>query len=181
MENGAEIEAIDLLHDCVANDAVGIVATRIWGNQHRYHALWPEQLEVEFDLGIPAEVASYLGFNNLPEGEKVSVENTNHAADAPEYFSGDVAHNPRRSKTNERTSDRVSIFENVQSDNETIKMVDEIFEKMSKKLKQPDLKRTDGRYPVYVILSLKNRFNRKIRQTNIPCIGYGISSVVFHG
>ncbi len=166
MENGAEMEAIELLHDCVARDSIGIVATRIWGDHHRYQSLWVEHLEADFNLPIPVEVSSFLGLNNLPEGERVSTGKRFPKEGPPELFVDHFSHETESEEGGVSRTQRVSIFDNVHSDNETIAMVDEIFEKMSKKLKQPDLKRTDGRYPVYVILSLKKKITEKYgRQT----------------
>ncbi len=61
-----DTEAVRLLHHCVANDASGQAPERLWGKDHRFRALWPESLEVEFDQPIPAEVAGLLGWNQLP-------------------------------------------------------------------------------------------------------------------
>jgi predicted Zn-dependent protease len=39
MELGSEVLAVNLLHDCAAKDAGGMVPTRIWGNSHRIISL----------------------------------------------------------------------------------------------------------------------------------------------
>ncbi len=69
-----DTEAVRLLHHCVANDATGQVPGRLWGQDHRFRALWPESLEIEFDQPIPAEVASLLGWNRLPGAPVVEPE-----------------------------------------------------------------------------------------------------------
>src|SRR3990172_3773088 len=44
MESGQESEAVDILHDCVAEDVSGQVPRRLWGEKHRFAALWPQSL-----------------------------------------------------------------------------------------------------------------------------------------
>jgi hypothetical protein len=68
MQAGDETGAVSLLHQCAANDAAGQVPNRLWGENHRYSPLWPENLLVNFDLPIPSEVAAYLGLNQLGSG-----------------------------------------------------------------------------------------------------------------
>ena len=52
----------------------GRVPRRLWGNDFRYRPLWPETFAILFDLPVPAEVASVLGWNTLPQGKIVTVE-----------------------------------------------------------------------------------------------------------
>jgi hypothetical protein len=65
MESGSEKEAVDILHDCVAEDVSGQVARRLWGEGHRFSALWPRQLTQVIDIPIPAKVAAALGWNQI--------------------------------------------------------------------------------------------------------------------
>ncbi len=65
MESGSEKEAVDILHDCVAEDVSGQVARRLWGDEHRFSALWPRQLTQTIDIPIPARVAASLGWNQI--------------------------------------------------------------------------------------------------------------------
>ena len=74
IELGDETGAVSLLHECVAQDVTGQVPRRLWGNDFRYRPLWPETFAILFDLPVPAEVASVLGWNTLPQGKIVTVE-----------------------------------------------------------------------------------------------------------
>jgi hypothetical protein len=74
IEMGSEPEAVRLLHQCVANDTTGLVADRLWGAEHSYRTLWPEDPLIVFDLPVPAGVAGQLGWNRLPQGKLVPVE-----------------------------------------------------------------------------------------------------------
>lgn len=68
MEAGQENEAVDLLHECVAEDVSGQVARRMWGDGHRFAALWPNELNHIVTLPIPAAVAAAFNWNHLSAG-----------------------------------------------------------------------------------------------------------------
>jgi len=68
MELGSEVLAVNLLHDCAAKDAGGMVPTRIWGKGSPYRSLWPEISDFEFNLPIPSSVAAAMGWNQLGTG-----------------------------------------------------------------------------------------------------------------
>ncbi len=68
MELGSEVLAVNLLHDCAAKDAGGMVPTRIWGKGSPYRSLWPEISDFEFNLPIPSTVAAAMGWNQLGAG-----------------------------------------------------------------------------------------------------------------
>lgn len=66
MESGRENEALDILHDCVAEDVSAQVVRRMWGANHRFSAIWPRSLSHTIETPIPAGVAAALGWNQLP-------------------------------------------------------------------------------------------------------------------
>ncbi len=91
-----DTEAVRLLHHCVSNDATGQVPERLWGKDHRFRALWPDNLEIEFDQPIPAEVALLLGWNRLPAAPVATTEAPEAAPEAgaeriPETAVGETA------------------------------------------------------------------------------------------
>ncbi len=153
MSDGNDLDAVELLYQCVTNDSMGLVATRLWGSKHRYSSLWPDHYELEFNVQIPVEVMSFMGLNNLPQGEGIA-QPTEEALEAPEQL--DVPKTPEVAPQPETVN-----FVETEDVSNTIEVVDQIFEKLSKKLKQPELKRTEGRFPVYVILSLKTNLIKK--------------------
>lgn len=65
MESGQENAAVDVLHDCAAEDVSGQVARRLWGQSHRFAALWPAALQHAINTPIPAKVAAGLGWNQI--------------------------------------------------------------------------------------------------------------------
>lgn len=74
MESGQEADAVDILHDCVAEDVSGQVARRLWGEGHRFAALWPKELSHTVETPIPAAVAAALGWNHLGDGKNAGVQ-----------------------------------------------------------------------------------------------------------
>ncbi len=72
LNNGEDSEAVTLLHQCAAKDASGQVVNRIWGENHPYRFLWPEDLSLKFDLAIPGTISAALGWNRLTAGASTS-------------------------------------------------------------------------------------------------------------
>ncbi len=68
---GVQADAVDLLHSCAVKDPTAQVVKRLWGNEHPYRDLWPDGLEIDFDMAIPAEIAGLLGWNKLTTGPVV--------------------------------------------------------------------------------------------------------------
>jgi tetratricopeptide (TPR) repeat protein len=185
MEIGNEADAVDLLHRCVTRDVIGQVSSRLWGAQHPYKTLWPQSFNIEFDLPIPAPVASYLGWNKLPPGEPVSDipsnENEPIKAVSTKKYSGnqilsnkdnDINNINTKVDVNKRTrsiksefSKEHQIHRNVENE-EVISKVEEVFSNLAKKLKNPEITKTDGRFPMYVIFTSKKMIIEKYgRQT----------------
>lgn len=178
--------AVEMLHACAAQDATGKVATSLWGPQHKYVLIWPEELEIDLDMPVPAEVAGLLGWNALTSGQQTLQQNANNAtnADAP----GEEANSGVADDRGETREDAGAADEPASEDADTAKTINEIpeemrakipaqrepkqleqalkpvqdaFEKIAKKLKRPSLAKTDGRYPVYVILSTVSGLNKQ--------------------
>jgi tetratricopeptide (TPR) repeat protein len=144
MESGDEAAAVSLLHECVTRDATGQVARRWLGNFTAYHPLWPDELTMRFDLPIPSEVASRLGMNHLPMrtqrpvpgglADSINSDSTMAAVPTPEHASEEK----KLPDDNE-----IKDLHNIKTE----------FEKIAKRLKKPAIGQSDGRFPVYVVLS----------------------------
>lgn len=63
---GEDTEAVALLHQCAAKDSAGQVIQRIWGENHPYRSLYPDQMQIRFDISVPASIVAALGWNQLP-------------------------------------------------------------------------------------------------------------------
>ncbi len=79
---GDEKEGLELFTQCVSKDPNGLIGRRLWGNDHQFINLWPEELEINFELPIPADVASLLGWNILASGGTAPVINNEHKDNA---------------------------------------------------------------------------------------------------
>ena len=74
MECGQSDQAVALLHQAAARDVGGQVVKRLWGAVHPFRSLWPEHLELELDLLVPAAVTARLGWNRLMAGAMPALE-----------------------------------------------------------------------------------------------------------
>ena len=58
---------VALLHRTASQDPLGQLAAPFLGHSHPYQSLWPEELTLDINRPIPADVAAYLGGNQLGE------------------------------------------------------------------------------------------------------------------
>lgn len=186
-EMGDETTAVNLLHQSVTNDLAGQVARRMWGKNHRYQPLWPDPLEVHFDLPIPAEVAARLGLNQLSPGEILVAPSA--TVEAVMQTIPDLV--PVRASVESEAATSVNILadpdstqpvvslnkENANSDkkptrkphpdqvvDQTIQKVEEAFEKFAKGINKPGLGSADGRFPIYVVFTSRSALEKKYGQ-----------------
>ncbi|HWQ05367.1 MAG TPA: hypothetical protein VN452_08430 [Longilinea sp.] len=146
MESCDEAAAVSLLHECVTRDATGQVARRWLGDDNAYRPLWPDELTMRFDLPIPSEVASRLGMNHLPVRTISAIPNTQAET---------IVNANSKTVEDESISPTISA-EKKELDESEIKDLHNIkteFEKLAKRLKKPAIVQSDGRFPVYVVLS----------------------------
>lgn len=169
MDLGFETKAVERLHWVASQDSSGQVIQGLMGENHRFKELWPDQMEIFFDLPIPAQVSSYLGWNKLDPGPIHSpvFKQELDEKDLPEPQANDsnqdVIDNHVQS-TQEKSIPASESSQNVMpaastgwASAEDLEEVQSIFAKLAKRLKQPDLERTDNRFPVYVIMSSKKQ------------------------
>jgi hypothetical protein len=162
MEQGHETEAVHLLHKCVSLDSTGQVARRIWGNEHAYKSIWPDEMAVLFDIPVPVEVAVQLRGAWLPVGEMTPTPSpTTHSVDSlaetqkisvavgPAIKADSLGHIPGLASNPGELSKEDYL------DRSTLTAIEAEFERIAKHLKRPVIGRADGRYPVYVIFSSK--------------------------
>ena len=169
---GEDAAALRLLNQCVVNDPRGQVVKRVWGSDHQFFPLLPEELNLAMPLQIPVDVASYLGWNNLPQGQPVKISSRTHEPVEP--VSGRQENSQEIGKSRVSTNASVSEMSQPKSENpkgneanrassrDSLKAVEDAFEKLSQKLNQPEIVRSDGRFPMYVIVSLKSQLIKKI-------------------
>jgi hypothetical protein len=171
MEQGHESTAVERLHWVEANDNAGQVITQLMGNDHRFKDLWPERMEVYFDLPIPAAVSAFLGWNqlysglvNIPEFKqqpiRPSTHQTNPINNLQEVILSHSAPESQSKKNPDRKEIKSKLFGKKRSEKEEYDEIQNAFSKIANRLKKLDLERRDNRFPVYVILSSKKQLEK---------------------
>jgi hypothetical protein len=147
LELGESVDGMELMRVCAARDVSGQVAKRIWGPQHMYAPIWSDDLQINFAFPIPADIATRLGWNALPavteaEGEYLNSDDSS-------------AHRMRQAQVQPgKKGERKLPLQHAEiGTNPAFKSVESAFAELSKKLKQPAIQKSDGRFPVYVIFS----------------------------
>jgi hypothetical protein len=182
MDGGESDRAVALLHQAAARDVSGQVPVRLWGKEHPYKTLWPERLQIPWDMALPAAVASALGWNQLPAETHEGISSTlpaeillpdpvahslpplTHLEDLqqPDFFtkeSPQAAIKPEKpqskpSRCNEE--DDPEAFTEAETREivaEALLSVQNELDRVAKNMKQTQLSRLDGRFPVYVIFT----------------------------
>jgi hypothetical protein len=180
MDGGESDRAVALLHQAAAKDVSGQVPTRLWGKEHPYTNLWPVRLQIAWDMALPAAVAAALGWNQLPAETSEIVTPTRPEILLPEeavhplppithlenvqeadFFTEDPPVKTPARKTPPPSTPPVESDEPERfSETETREIVAEALlsvqnelDRVAKNLKQTQLSRLDGRFPVYVIFT----------------------------
>ncbi len=147
MEEGQPDKAVNLLHKVAARDVTGQVISRLWGDHHPYLALWPDQLAIDLEIAIPASVAAALGWNQLPETAPSAMSDwsfgrrLNHAGAKSASGQGTISNNP------------TPTHKTLPALPESLKSVQAELERVAERLNRPGLASSDGRFPVYVVMS----------------------------
>lgn len=189
---GEETEGVNRLKQCAIQDCAGQVAESIWGQNHRYQSLWPDKMEILFDLPIPASVAGILGWNRLVAGELI-LDEVHDSLD--EKNNEKIAHPDVREETvsvNDCPGNNEPIFELVEDapvekdekstfrqerkhahhkpgNHRKLKISEPLesptnetaFNLLVERLNKGDVSHTDGRFPMYVVLSTISGLTRQ--------------------
>ena len=132
-KGGNEEDAVNLLHQASSLDIGGQVAIRLWGTQHAYQSLVPPNPQLMLKTPIPADVASAVGWNQLPEG---AVPQQTEVTNVKQKASSAISHRKEISRKVAATAKKE-------------------FTHIAAKLKIPKIASADARYPVYLIASSK--------------------------
>jgi hypothetical protein len=150
MEGGEPDKAVSLLHKVAAKDVTGQVISRLWGDHHPYLTLWPEHLAIELEIAIPAEIAATLGWNQLPE-----VTHTFVAGGYPAHpYSGSSAKSTLGGQT-DRYTGKASVAA-AYTVPKSLRPIQDELERVAERLHQSGLANSDGRFPVYVLLTTRS-------------------------
>ncbi len=184
MDSGEQNKAVAMLHQAASRDITGQVASRLWGEDHPYRNLWPENLETTLNIGIPASVAAALGWNQLPQGEEIIT--TNPAAVIKQEQTKSAKSPIEADKEKERSAPPKAssppkptpVYKNFPSVPETLLSVQSELERVADRLNQPGLARSDGRFPVYVVMTTRRGLVEQFGEEAIPAIEEKMNSLV---
>lgn len=146
MEAGEPDKAVDILHKAAARDVTGQVVSRLWGEHHPYLSLWPTQLAIDLEVAIPAPVAAALGWNQLPATSRESTTNRGQ----PQF---DAKGSLAQGKIAEPAAQGKRLPPFIETIPESLRSVQEELERVAEHLNKPGIVRSDGRFPVYVVMS----------------------------
>jgi hypothetical protein len=190
MDSGEPERAVALLHQGATLDVTSQVADHIWGNQHPFKDIWPNQLEAPLNLPIPAEVAAHFGWNRLPQETTVS------------NYSPEVAVQPSVPQKSERvqakentTSPGVIILgepeqrisaaikanlphSKKQVAAESVRSVHDELDKIATKLGKNSLTQKDGRFPMYLVFTSRSGLKNQYGQPGLSVIEQKMKQVV---
>ncbi len=169
-----EAQGVERLHWAAANDSTGQVINRLMGTSHRFKSLWPQSLEIYFDLPIPAAVNAKMGWNQLqsrttsqPSLKQKHNQNSSTRSDNSNtgYTASSTAGQPTANALNtsvpqqnpkQRPSSKHNQPERWATDRD-FEDIQKAFTRLAKRLKKPDLSRTDNRFPIYTLLCSKKQ------------------------
>lgn len=170
LDQGNESEGVERMHWVAAHDSTGQVIQRLLGADHRFLDLWPDELEIYFDLPIPASVANALGWNQLASGDGAEPEITAEPASKSQKSVGVKSFTPqpimeeppvtplKKGEAEKALEDLNPMFAKASSaSDEDFEDVQRAFSRLAKRFKATDLERQDNRFPTYVILSSKSQ------------------------
>ena len=183
MDSGHEAKAVERLHWVAANDSAEQVIQQLMGVDHRFQNLWPDRMEINFDLPIPASVSAYLGWNQLQTGQteepifkpaKVTKPDQQSLSEEATQKIRVVTAPQPDSKTLEELPQEDPAIEDLNASNnyeepiveqddekwaseEDFEEIQQVFSNIARRLKKPDLDRADNRFPVYVVMTSKKQ------------------------
>ena len=135
IKGGQSDHGVDMLHKAASIDVTGQVVNRLWGVDHPYQNLWPENMQTYLDIRIPASIASALGWNQLPSGEASS--STDNGKDFHSFSE------TREDKSTQAPESLIHIDDDLDSAD------------------QKNAKRSGGRFPMYVVFSTRKGLIKK--------------------
>jgi len=169
MDSGDADSAVNLLHQVAARDVSGQVVMRMWGVHHPYISLWPAQLDLMLYESIPAEIANRLGWNLLPDRATAQSTTTRSSVGSSNVLPDFLAEELTVEEINTAVSAAKAVHNEphdlsilkTTAEIEVLKSVKEEIERLAKRINHPGLTSLDGRYPIYVVFSVREGLENK--------------------
>lgn len=169
MDSGEADKAVAYLHQAAARDVGGQVAARLWGADHSYQSIWPQDLTIGLDLPVPASVAAILGWNQLPQGLIQRAGSAVRESQALPIVEAEGKNGKSPAQANVlpgepngvavgtvEEPDIDAFFDGLEEPKEVLENVQAELERLANRLNRPAIARADGRFPVYVILTVQS-------------------------
>jgi len=178
IEAGEHDQAVKLIHQVMSRDIGGQVAQNLWGENHPYITIWPRNIELNMDIPIPAEVATRMGWNQLPEKitapSKPSETHLEHTEALPAFLVEELSQLKRvqrKSKKHGTSGSTNGKPNHSAGSKERLDYADLIkvrkdLEILAHQINRPGITQLDGRFPVYLILSIRNSLEKKFGTIN---------------
>lgn len=171
MKTGDHDEAVSLIHQVMSRDIGGQVACRLWGSEHPYRPLWQSDLKLSLDLPVPANVAAQMGWNQLPQ--RATSLPPSYAGEEPGYepLPGFLVEEISQLKRVQRKSlhhvnPHISSKSRERSESADLLKIRKDLEILARQVNRPGITQLDGRYPVYIVLSIRNNLEKKFGAVN---------------
>ena len=166
INQGKEAEGVERLHYAAAHDSAGQVIHSLMGKKHRFADLWPDHMDIFFDLPIPASVSSYLGWNQLGSGEIQTpeikftqptqpIESINDEITKKIHITRDATPEKTVVQSAPAKIGKTTEAGETYATQEDFEEIQKTFSKLARRLKKADPGRSDNRYPVYVVMTSK--------------------------
>ena len=190
MEFGKGDRAVVLLHEAAGRDVSGQVPARLWDGSNPYHMIWPRNLELALESPIPSEVVAFLGWNRIEGGTIPSgdvnldaliselyedrIETSSSGPELEDFIPAaaaitasqlDSQYSIDEGEKDSPSGDSGTRLEPKTSAVVTDQVREEI-ERLAVKRNLPGVTKLDGRYPVYVVFSLRSRLVGKYGEKN---------------
>lgn len=159
VKTGEDIQSVALLHQCASHDAGAQVPMRMWGKSFPYRSIWNFDMSIPNQISVPATVSSSLGWNRLTDGvipnptpqisTAQSGKSENDALVQTEKFAS-ACSAPSINK-NAPWDDPVA--------KESLRSVEVELDRLAKRLKRTSVSHSDGRFPVFVVMSTRQGLN----------------------
>lgn len=165
IDTGESERGVALLHQAASQDVLGQVVTRLWGQNHPYQKLWPINIKAPLSLTPPAEVSALFGWNRLPEKiygmqEVINDPENSSKKDLTSGYSHIRSSSSQKANQNQEHQRKIP-DSRINSLPESLRSVQAELERIAARLKQNQLARSDGRFPVYIILSTRSGLEKQ--------------------
>ncbi len=192
MDGGESDKAVALLHQSATLDVTGQVAHRLWGSDHPYENIWPDQLEAAIDIPIPAEVAGLFGWNRLPQKTSISTfvpkQATNISGSTLEVANHVVSQPPSNPPPQVielgEPQSRIPLYMATGRlappepyTPESLRSVQFELQRVASNINKRPLGKKDGRFPVYVIFTTRQGLEKQYGSHGIADLDQAMKNV----